>query len=378
MTAMPIGLYIHVPFCRTRCHFCAFYLRIYRDDLAQAYIQALLKEIRLHGFRLTTRNRPLSTVYLGGGTPTLLPPDALIQILDVVRRELGVAPDAEITIEGTPDSVTEDGLHALREAGFTRLSLGLETSVPDELVAIGRRRASDAIAARVGHARRAGFTNLNLDLIYGLPGQTERSWQASLDHALALNPTHVSTYALSVEAGSRFHVDTHRGDLPELDEALALRLEDIAVSGLTGSGFERYEISNYARPGYRCRHNRLYWEAGEYLGLGPSAQSYVGEQRFSVMADLNRYRDLLARGALPICDEQWLNPAQRGKDALVFGLRLLAGVDIQHRATRDAVDAAEPVLSRLKAEGWLEQEGTRLRLTNLGRQYADSVAVELL
>ena len=378
MTAMPIGLYIHVPFCRTRCHFCAFYLRIYRDDLAQAYIQALLKEICLHAFRLTTRNRPLSTVYLGGGTPTLLPPDALIQILDVVRRELGVAPDAEITIEGTPDSVTEDGLHALRAAGFTRLSLGLETSVPEELVAIGRRRASDGIAARVGHARRAGFTNLNLDLIYGLPGQTERSWQASLDQALALNPTHVSTYALSVEAGSRFHVDTHRGDLTELDEALALRLDNMAVQSLAAAGFERYEISNYARPGFSCRHNRLYWEAGDYLGLGPCAQSYVGEQRFSVMADLDRYRDLLARGALPICDEQWLNPAQRGKDALVFGLRLLAGVDIQHRATRDAVDAAEPVLSRLKAEGWLEQEGTRLRLTNLGRQYADSVAVELL
>ena len=147
---------------------------------------------------------------------------------------------------------------------------------------------------------------------------------------------------------------------------------------MAAAGFERYEISNYARPGFSCRHNRLYWEAGDYLGLGPSAQSYVGEQRFSVMADLDRYRDLLARGALPICDEQWLNPAQRGKDALVFGLRLLAGGDIQHRATRDAVDAAEPVLSRLKAEGWLEQEGTRLRLTNLGRQYADSVAVELL
>lgn len=375
---MPIGLYVHVPFCRTRCHFCAFYLRIYRDDLAHAYVQALLNEVRLHAFRLTTRNRPLSTVYFGGGTPTLLPPDALIQILDVVRRELGVAPDAEITIEGTPDSVTEDGLHALRAAGFTRLSLGLETSVPEELVAIGRCRASDGIVARVGHARRAGFTNFNLDLIYGLPGQTERSWQASLDRALALNPTHVSTYALTVEAGSRFHVDTHRGDLPELDEALALRLDDMAVQSLAAAGFERYEISNYARPGYSCRHNRLYWEAGDYLGLGPSAQSYVGEQRFGVRGDLDRYRELLARGALPICDEQWLNPAQRGKDALVFGLRLLAGVDIQHRATRDAVDTAEPVLRRLKAEGWLEQEGTRLRLTDLGRLYADSVAVELL
>lgn len=375
---MPIGLYIHVPFCRTRCHFCAFYLRIYRDDLAQAYVQALLKEIRLHAFRLTTRDTPLSTLYLGGGTPTLLPSDALIQILDVVRSELGVAPDAEITIEGTPDSVTEEGLHALKAAGFNRLSLGLETAVPDELVAIGRRRASDAIAESVGIARLAGFTNLNLDLIYGLPGQTERSWQASLDQALALNPTHVSTYALSVEAGSRFHVDSHRGDLPELDEALALRLEDIAIRCLTGSGLERYEISNYARPGSSCRHNRLYWEAGEYLGLGPSAQSYVREQRFSVMADLDHYIELLARGALPICDEQWLNPAQRGKDALVFGLRLLAGVDTQHRATRDAVEAAGPVLTRLKAEGWLEQEGTRLRLTDLGRQYADSVAVELL
>ena len=375
---MPIGLYIHVPFCTTRCHYCAFYLRIYREDLAQAYVQALLAEIRLHAFRLTTRSRPLSTVYFGGGTPTLLAPAAILQILDVVRSEFGVRPDAEITIEGTPDSVNEAGLRALKTAGVTRLSLGVETVVPDELVTIGRRGLSDPVADSVHAARRAGFDNINLDLIYGLPGQTEASWRATLDRALALAPTHLSTYALSVEAGSRFHVDRHRGDLPELDEALALRLEDLAVQALTAAGFQRYEISNFCRPGFSCRHNRLYWENGDYLGLGPSAQSYVRGQRFGVVGDLDWYIELLGRGALAIDEEQSLAPAQQSREALVFGLRLLAGVDTRSSVTAPAITNLDSALRRLQSNGLLELAGTRLRLTELGRRYADSVAVELL
>lgn len=375
---MPPGLYIHVPFCRTRCHYCAFYLRIYRPDLAQAYIDALLAEIRLHAMQGTLRKTPPATVYFGGGTPTLLPIETLTYVLEIIHKNFGLAADAEITIEATPDSVNEESLSALRAAGFNRLSLGMESSHSGELLVIGRRGLSDPVAVSTTMARRAGFSNLNLDLIYGLPGQTVASWQASLDQALALKPTHLSIYALSVEAGSRFHVDRRRGDLPELDEELALAQESLAAIHLLEQGFERYEISNYARPGYHCRHNRLYWEAGEYLGLGPSAQSYLAGRRFGVISDLNRYCTLLASGVLPIEEEQVLDSARQGREAVVFGLRLTAGVDLASWPAREAALSMQPILAKLKTEGMLEQEGSRLRLTELGRRYADTVALALL
>ncbi len=375
---MACGLYIHVPFCRTRCHYCAFYLRIYREDLAQAFVSALLKEMHLHAAAQTSRGLSWGSVYFGGGTPTMLPARELIRLLDAVRSHFPVASDAEITVEGAPDSLTAEDLCALRTAGFNRLSLGMETSVPDELLAIGRRGLSDPVVDSVQAARRAGFDNINLDLIYGLPGQTENSWRRSLDEALALAPSHLSIYALSVEAGSRFHVDAHRGDLPELNEALTLRMEGFTAEHLTEAGFERYEISNYARPGFSCRHNRLYWEAGEYLGLGPSAQSYVGGRRFGIVADLDQYIERLGMDTLPLCDEQQLPPEQQAREALVFGLRLLAGVDTQSPAATTAMPSLHPALAQLQSDRLLEFVGTRIRLTELGRRFADTVAVELL
>jgi oxygen-independent coproporphyrinogen-3 oxidase len=375
---MPIGLYIHVPFCRTRCHYCAFYLRIYRHDLAQAYVRALMDEIRLHAAARTTKGLPLSTVYFGGGTPTLLPVEDLVHILDTVRGLLGLTGDAEVSLEGTPDSVKEASLCALKAAGFNRLSLGMETTHKDELIAIGRKGQSDPIVESVARARRAGFTNLNLDLIYGLPGQTESSWLTSVDQAIGLAPLHLSTYALAVEPGSRFHVDIHRGDLPELDDARVLGMEEAAVRRLSEAGFERYEISNYSRSGYDCRHNRLYWEGGEYLGLGPSAQSYVGGRRFGVVSDLDRYCEMTAAGRMPIDGEEQLSQERQTREALIFGLRLLAGVDLRTVSSTEIDAGVGPILSKLGAEGLVERKGSRVCLTELGRRHADSVALALV
>jgi oxygen-independent coproporphyrinogen-3 oxidase len=375
---MSVGLYIHVPFCRARCHFCAFYLEIHREDRVRLYLDALAREIRLHAERNSLVERSLATVYFGGGTPTTLDPDQLRAVLLLIRRSFGLEGDAEVTLEAHPDSVTEDGLRSLLQSGFNRISFGAQSMDAGELLRVGRRTSSAVTGAATQLARRAGFTNVNLDLIYGLPGQTRQSWKATLQDALSLAPTHLSCYALTVEEKSKLHVDLKRGDGIEPDQELQNWMEDEAASTLETAGFERYEISNYSRPGYACRHNLHYWTGQDYLGLGPSAQSYLNGSRFGIVDDLDAYVRTVAEGRLPVTQWESLTPAQRHREAVIFGLRLIKGVD--RKALKDTDPDGEwmRAVDRLMEQGLLEGRMGRLSLTDQGRRYADSVAVELL
>ena len=251
-----LGLYIHIPFCRSRCHFCAFYLQIYREDRAQDYLTALFREIQLHVEQGTLGDRRLDTVYFGGGTPTALQPSALGEILACIQASFGLQPDAEITVEAHPDTVTREGLSQLVNAGFNRISFGVQSLDDDELARMGRSPLPDTTSTAVASARDAGFTDLSLDLIFGLSGQTLESWQSTLAQAIALNPTHLSCYALTVEDGTRLIVDIRRGECTHPEDALQNIMEDEAATQLTSAGFDRYEISNYSRPGYACRYLR--------------------------------------------------------------------------------------------------------------------------
>nr|MBI3611929.1 radical SAM family heme chaperone HemW [Nitrospirota bacterium] len=374
---MALGIYIHVPFCRTRCSFCAFYLRIHREDWAQAYVEALAREIRLYAAQDRLGGRLPDSLYFGGGTPTTLQPEQLVEIYALVRDSFGLARQAEVTVEAHPDSVTEEGLQTLRVAGFNRISFGLQSADEEELLQVGRKTDGASVNRAVAHARAAGFANLNLDLIYGLPGQTLASWHETLAQALALAPTHLSCYALTVEDKTHLQVSLHRGDLPEPDQDLQNTMEDQAALRLAEAGFDRYEISNYSRPGHACRHNLLYWQGGEYLGLGPSAQSYLNGCRFGNVEDLTAYRDQLASGRLATAQTEQLSPAQRQREALVFGLRLTDGVRLSGSLAQSA-DQWEQKLQRLKRDGLIELAADRVRLTALGRRFADQVAVELL
>ncbi len=374
---MALGIYIHVPFCRTRCSFCAFYLRIHREDWAQAYVEALTREIRLHAAQDRLGGRLPDSLYFGGGTPTTLHPEQLVEILALVRDSFGLARQAEVTVEAHPDSVTAEGLHTLREAGFNRISFGLQSADQEELLQVGRKTEQNSVDRAVAHARAAGFANLNLDLIYGLPGQTLASWHETLAQALAMAPTHLSCYALTVEEKTHLQVSLHRGDLPEPDQDLQNDMEDQAALRLAEAGFDRYEISNYCRPGHACRHNLLYWQGGEYLGLGPSAQSYLNGCRFGNVEDLTAYRDQLASGRPATTQTEQLSPAQRQREALVFGLRLTDGVRL-NGSLAQSTDQWEQKLQRLERDGLIELAADRVRLTALGRRFADQVAVELL
>lgn len=374
---MALGIYIHVPFCQTRCSFCAFYLRIYREDQAHTYVDAVKREIRLYAAQASLGGRRPDTLYFGGGTPTTLRPEQLADIVTLVRDCFGLAEQAEVTVEAHPDSVTEEGLQTLRQAGVNRISFGVQSTDEEELIQVGRKTSRAALDRAVAHARTAGFANLNLDLIYGLPGQTPASWRETLAQAMALAPDHLSCYALTVEDKTHLQVSLHRGDLPEPDQDVQNAMEDEAASLLTASGFQRYEISNYCRPGHACRHNLLYWQGGEYLGLGPSAQSYLNGCRFGNVEDLTAYQDRLAAGEPAVLQSERLSPAQQRREALVFGLRLIEGIRL-NGASEDAVDQRDQTLQRLQQKGLVELEEGRVRLTALGRRFADQVAVELL
>ena len=382
MIDRPVGLYIHVPFCRARCHFCAFYLEIYRQDRSRTYVQSLIQEIALHAEFDTLAGRRLKTIYFGGGTPTVLEPEELCHIVSIARNRFGFEEDdLEVCLEAHPDTVTKESLEQLASAGFNRISFGLQSTVETELRAIGRVGAASGAVA-VEHAHQAGLKNVNVDLIYALPGQTLASWRTTLERMLFLQPTHVSCYSMTVEEHTELQKKVEGGhtilSTPELQQAMEEETADL----LGQHGYDHYEISNYSRPGYACRHNLLYWTNGEYLGLGPSAQSYVNGTRFGNSPSLASYTARLMGGHLPICERETLTAEQRLREAIVFGLRRLEGVDLdlvqQLRAVQDATDPRRLAVERFLRLGHLEQTADRLRLTSTGRRYADSVAEALI
>jgi oxygen-independent coproporphyrinogen-3 oxidase len=375
---MAVGLYIHVPFCRTRCHFCAFYLQVHREDRARGYLTSLEGEIRLHVAKDSLRGRSFDTVYFGGGTPTTLSPDQLDHILALIRAEFGLVATPEVTVEAHPDTVTAEGLHHLVQAGFTRISLGIQTVADQELIGVGRRTTGRPAEVALQAARAAGFGVVSVDLIYGLPAQSLASWMATLEEVLAWRPDHVSCYALTLEEHTHLALDVGRGNLLPPDPGLQNEMEEAAAERLAAAAFERYEISNYSRPGHRCRHNLLYWSGEDYVGLGPSAQSYLGGIRLGNVGDLGRYHQAIRAGRLPICSADPLTPKQRRREAVVFGLRLVEGVDRRLIEDHGADGAWRRALDQLTSEGLLEEGAGKIRLTGQGRRFADSVAVALI
>lgn len=371
--AADIGLYVHIPFCQHRCHFCAFYLEIAHVDRIARFYSALTHEIRLQGHRNPLHGRWLQSIYFGGGTPTALSPDQLVALLQLIRTTWPTSSTVEVTVEAHPSSVTREGLTTLAEAGFTRISFGAESMREQDFIPIGRHGQVRDTATAVQAARDAGFINVNLDLMYGLPGQTLQDWQRTMELILPLDPSHISCYGLTIEEGTKLAQDIARHRVSPIDEQLQLDMESSTEQVLAQAGFARYEISNYAKPAEHCRHNLLYWTGGEYLGLGPSAQSYLDGARFGNVADLDRYLTCLNEHRLPMTECTKLSRSEQERDALVFGLRLLRGVPLQAITETDR----DSEIDHLITSGFLSADQERLWLTPLGRRYADSVAERL-
>ena len=341
-------------------------------------MDGVARELRLYARVPGLRKMPVQTIYFGGGTPTTLAPGQLTLILNNIRAWFAVEDDAEVSIEVHPGTVSPDSLGTLRQAGFTRLSVGGQSFDQNELRELGGRNFGGGVEQAIMWARSAGFTNISLDLMYGFPGQSMESWQRTLDEALALSPTHLSCYAYTLEEGSPFHREIMRGRGAAPDQEFQVTLEERGIERLLAAGFERYEISNYCRPGYACLHNMRYWQVRPYLGLGPSAQSCLDHLRFGNMADLDGYADSLKRGAFPLDELRRVSPDQIDRERVIWGLRMLSGVLVRMKATEQET-AVLQTIRQLREEGLLHMEKQgRVRLTDLGMRFADTVAVALL
>ena len=380
----PFGVYVHVPFCRTRCGYCDFNTYTAGELGSGAstvgpssFARLAVDELRLARRVLGQLTLPAQTVFFGGGTPTLLAPADLALILAVVRDEFGLAADAEVTTEANPDSVDLQSLRALRAAGFTRVSLGMQSAVPHVLATLERTHDPDRVAASVAWAREVGFGGVSLDLIYGTPGESLADWEHSLRVAVAMGPDHVSAYALVVEEGTRLAVAVRRGELPAPDDDDLADKYLMAEEVLTAAGYGWYEVSNWARtPAQRCRHNVAYWRGDDWWGAGPGAHSHVAGTRWWNVRHPAAYAARLDAGLSPAQGREVLTAEDRRIERVLLGIRLADGHPLA-----DVRPAGLDAAAQAVADGLLDPTAHgdgRATLTLRGRLLADAVVRDLV
>jgi oxygen-independent coproporphyrinogen-3 oxidase len=377
----PFGVYVHVPFCATRCGYCDFNTYTATElgggASQDSYAGTAAAEVRLARRVLDDADVSAATLFFGGGTPTLLDPADLGRLLTTVRDELGLQPDAEVTTEANPDSVDERSLATLREAGFTRVSFGMQSAVPHVLATLDRTHDPERVPRVVAWARAAGFEGVSLDLIYGTPGESQQDWRTSLDAALATEPDHLSAYALVVEEGTRLAAQVRRGELPAPDDDDLADRYLLADEVLAAAGYEWYEVSNWARgPGQRARHNEGYWRGHDWWGFGPGAHSHVGGTRWWNVKHPTAYAARLAAGASPAQAREVLTAEQQHEERVLLAVRLREGLPAAELDPSGLAGAR-----RAAADGLLEpsalDRGSAV-LTLRGRLLADAVVRQLL
>ncbi|KAB8195760.1 coproporphyrinogen III oxidase [Nonomuraea phyllanthi] len=377
----PFGFYVHVPFCVTRCGYCDFNTYTAAElgpgASQRDYAETVVEEIRLARRVLGEAAPPVETVFFGGGTPTLLPPEDLARILAAIDSEFGLRPGAEVTTEANPESVDPASLDKLRQGGFNRVSFGMQSVREHVLQVLDRRHTPGRAAAAVEEARRAGFEHVNLDLIYSTPGETDDDWRASLAAAIEAGPDHVSAYSLIVEEGTRLAARIRRGELPMPDDDVAADRYQIADELLSQAGFGWYEVSNWATSDdARCRHNLLYWTGGDWWAAGPGAHSHIGGTRWWNVKHPAAYAQRLAGGVSPAHAREVLADDDRAAERLMLELRLSSGYPLA-----EVAPAARPVVASALARGLLEPgpfRSGRMVLTLQGRLLADALVRDLL
>jgi putative oxygen-independent coproporphyrinogen III oxidase len=371
VTTPPLaGVYVHLPFCPYICPYCDFAKWAWDDARAARYLGALRAELA------TAPRVEARTLFFGGGTPSMYAPEVLGELIGEVRARFALPGDAEITTEANPDPLLAARIPGLRAAGVNRLSIGVQSFEPRELRVLGRRHTADDVARALRAARAAGLRNVSIDLIFGVPGQTEESWAASLDAAVGLEVEHVSCYGLTIEEGTPYATWFARDPSAFADDTREARMYAIAIDRLRVAGFEHYEISNWAKPGYRSQHNALYWANEPYLGLGVGAASYLDGVRSTHARDLETYCEAALAGRAIPGESERLEGAARAGEAIMLALRTAEGVDLERFRERYGFDVHEryrSVVQDLVAAGVLAVDAARLRLTERGRFVANDV-----
>jgi putative oxygen-independent coproporphyrinogen III oxidase len=370
------GVYVHVPFCATRCGYCDF--NTYTPgELGAAtpdgWLAAVRGELHLAVERLGTGCDGADTVFVGGGTPSLLGAARLAAVLDAVRDHFGLAPNAEVTTEANPESTSPDLFDGLRAAGYTRVSLGMQSVAPHVLSVLDRVHSPGRAVAAAVEAQAAGFSHVNLDLIYGTPGETDDDLRRSVDAAVEAGVDHVSAYALVVEDGTALARRVRRGEVSAPDDGVLAGRYELLDARLANAGFEWYEVSNWSRPGGECRHNVGYWNGGEWWGAGPGAHGHVGAVRWWNVKHPNAYAGILAEQELPVAGFELLGPDEAHTEAVMLSIRMRRGLPVAALEEAELHRADGPM-----ADGLLMRVADRLVLTDRGRLMADGVVRTLL
>lgn len=374
------GMYIHIPFCHQICFYCDFNKVFFKDQPVDAYIESIGKELALWK-QQGALNEPLETVFLGGGTPTALTPEQLQRLLDLVHQYVPMAKDVEWSSEANPDELTREKMEVLYKGGVNRLSMGVQTFDQDLLKRLGRTHANEDVLRAVETAREIGFSNISFDLMYGLPGQTMAQWDETLERAFAFGMPHFSAYSLIIEPKTVFYNLMVKGKLNTVTEDLEGDMYERLMDEMEKHGLHQYEISNFAKPGHESRHNLLYWDNEEYIGVGAGAHGYVNGVRYSNHGPLKKYMEPLESGERPVLDATQVSVKEQMEEEMFLGLRKTAGVDIAHFEEKFGAPLETvygEILQNEKAKGNLAVEQGRVKLTHKGRFVGNEVFEQFL
>ncbi len=374
------GMYIHIPFCHQICFYCDFNKVFFKDQPVDAYIESIGKELAMWK-QQGALNEPLETVFLGGGTPTALTPEQLQRLLDLVHQYVPMAKDVEWSSEANPDELTREKMEVLYKGGVNRLSMGVQTFDQDLLKRLGRTHANEDVLRAVETAREVGFRNISFDLMYGLPGQTMAQWDETLERAFSFGMPHFSAYSLIIEPKTVFYNLMVKGKLNTVTEDLEGDMYERLMSEMEKHGLHQYEISNFAKPGHESRHNLLYWDNEEYIGVGAGAHGYVNGVRYSNHGPLKKYMEPLELGERPVLDATHVSIKAQMEEEMFLGLRKTAGVDIAHFEEKFGAPLETvygEILQKEQAKGNLAVEQGRVKLTHKGRFVGNEVFEQFL
>ena len=362
--------YVHVPFCRHRCGYCNFTLVSGRDDLIADYLTAIERELDLIG-----EPQQVSTLFIGGGTPTHLDLDQLERLLTLIRGRFIIDSEAEFCVEANPTDINEDKVRTLHQAGINRISLGAQSFRREKLLSLERDHDSETIESSITTIQRH-IANVSIDLIFAAPNETLEQWKDDLKKALSLELKHISTYGLTIEKGTQFWNRSHRNELTEIDESIQRSMYESAIDRITEAGFEHYEVSNFARRGYRSKHNENYWLGGQYFAVGPGAARYLNGIRSSNHQSTTTYINRMLQGASPIAESDTLTPEDIAREKLVFGLRRMDGINVENFQVDTGFSLEQLVgntIDDLIGLRMLQLKRNQLQLTRNGLLVSDSI-----
>lgn len=374
-----IGFYIHVPFCRAKCYYCDFNSYAGREDYIPAYFNALKNEISIYSEMM--KDYYVKTVFIGGGTPSLVDTQHIYEIINLCNHSFNIIPGAEISIEANPGTLSKEKLLSYKAIGINRLSMGLQACQDNLLKSIGRIHTRNEFVSNFNQAVKAGFKNINVDLIFGMPGQLLKEWNETLSDVMELEPAHISCYSLKIEEGTTFGRMLEHGDIRQVEDELDREMYYEAISVITGKGYRHYEISNFAMPGFESRHNMIYWNAQEYIGVGAGAHSYFQGRRYNNTSELDKYINLVKDEGIPKENITLISKDEEMSEYMILGLRLVDGISPQEFSERFGVDLFELYhnqLDELTKGQLLEYTGKRIRLTQKGLDLANQVFMAFL